>query len=80
MVGKIWAEKSVNKEAFRSMLSRIWQLAGQVVFKELLNNLWLFEFTKVDDKQRVLEGRPWSFDHQALILNDFDGRTPLSLM
>lgn len=80
VVGKIWTEKSVNKEAFRSVLSRIWRLAGWVVFKELNDNLWLFEFTEVDDKRRVMEGRPWSFDRQALILNDFDGNTPLSLM
>jgi hypothetical protein len=80
IVGKVWAEKPVNKEAFRTMLSRIWRLVGRVVFKEIGDNLWLFEFSNGDDKRRVMEGRPWSYDRQALVLNDFDGKTTPSHM
>jgi hypothetical protein len=28
LVGKIWADKIVNKEAFKSMMSTIWRTAG----------------------------------------------------
>jgi hypothetical protein len=45
-------------------------------FKELQDNLWLFEFAKEDDKDRVMSGRPWSFDHNILVLNEFDGQCP----
>lgn len=31
---------------------------GSIVFKELQDNMWIFEFSKVEDKCRVLEGRP----------------------
>jgi hypothetical protein len=51
-----------------------------VVFKEIQENLWLFEFEEEDDMRRVKEGRPWSFDKQILVLNDFDGRTTPSKM
>jgi hypothetical protein len=40
----------------------------------------LFEFADVDDKKRVLDGRPWSFDRQILVLNDFDGSVPPAQM
>jgi hypothetical protein len=53
---------------------------GKVVFKELQNKLWMFEFAEEDDKHRVLAGRPWSFDRQILVLNEFDGQCPPSQM
>jgi hypothetical protein len=76
LVGRIGDERKVNKEAFKTVLSRIWRIVGTVTFTEVQDNIWLFEFTDIDDKRRVLEGRPWSFDRQILILNDFDGNVP----
>lgn len=49
---------------------------GTVIFSEVQDNVWLFEFTDVDDKKQVLDGRPWSFDCQILVLNDFDVSVP----
>lgn len=66
--------KKLNKEAFKAILVRIWRPAGQVVFKEIQENLWLFELSEDGDKQKVLVGRPWSNDRTLLILNEFDGR------
>jgi hypothetical protein len=78
LVGKLWTNKTINKEAFNAVLSRIWRTVGQVVFKELQDNCWLFEFLGESDKQRVLEGTPWSFDRVALVLTEFDGKIALS--
>jgi hypothetical protein len=78
LVGKVWAEKSVNKEAFMSVMSTIWRTAGGVKFRDLKDNMWLFEFADQVDKKRVMEGRPWSYDRQILVLNEFDGSTPPS--
>lgn len=39
-----------------------------------------FKFSEKADKRRVLAGRPWSFDQQMLVLNEFDGKTPPSQM
>jgi hypothetical protein len=56
------------------LLSRLWRKMGKVVFKEVLDNVWLFKFEDNDDKRRVLEGRrPWSFERQSLVLNEFNG-------
>jgi hypothetical protein len=80
LVGKLWTERAINKEAFRTVLSRLWRTVGQVVFKELQDNCWLFEFSGESDRQRVMAGRPWSYDRVALVLIDFDGQTALSQM
>jgi hypothetical protein len=58
LVGRIWMTKRVNKEAFKVVLTRVWRTTRGVVFKELDDNIWLFEFEEVDDMQRVLDGRP----------------------
>lgn len=80
LIGRIGLEKPINREAFKSVLSGLWQLAGWVVFKEVQDNTWLFEFMEGVDKVRVMEGRTWSFDKQILVLKEFDGNCPPSKM
>jgi hypothetical protein len=78
LVGKVWMGRRANKEAFKTVLSRIWRIFHGVIFKELDDNVWLFEFEDVDDMRSVLGGRPWSFDRQMLVVKEFDGMTPAS--
>jgi hypothetical protein len=78
LIGKVWTDKNVNQEAFKTVFSNIWRIVGSVKFKELKDNMWLVEFSDDGDKRRVLEARPWSFDRQILVLNEFDGITPPS--
>jgi hypothetical protein len=49
-------------------------------FKEIQDNLWLFEFDEDSDRKCVLEGRPWCYERSLLILNEFDWKTPPSQM
>jgi hypothetical protein len=77
-VGRLGVPKKLNKEAFKAVLQRIWRPSGQLVVKEIKENLWLFEFSEDRDKQKVLAGRPWSYDRTLLILNEFDGKISLS--
>jgi hypothetical protein len=76
LVGKLWMGRKANSEAFKTVLSRIWRIRVGVKFKELHDNLWLFEFGEVDDMRRVLDGRPWSYDRHMLVLTKFDGSIP----
>jgi hypothetical protein len=78
LVGKVWTEKTVNREAFRSVMASVWRNVGRVRFKELHENIWLFEFADEAAKKRILEGRPWTFDKQMLVINEYDGNTPAS--
>lgn len=56
LVGKIWTEKKINNEAFKAVMARVWHAVGCVEFREIQDNLWIFEFEDVDVKQRVMAG------------------------
>jgi hypothetical protein len=78
LVGKVWADKTINREAFQSVMSTVWRTSGGVKFQALKDNVWIFEFSDLADKRRVMEGRPWSFDRHILVLNEFNGSIPPS--
>jgi len=80
LVGRLGVRKKLNKEAFKTVLQRIWRPSGRLVVKEIRADLWLFEFSEDRDKQKVLAGRPWSYDRTLLILNEFDGKISPSQM
>jgi hypothetical protein len=46
LVGRLASDRSINKESFKILLTRIWRVRGSVFFKEIQENLWLLEFTK----------------------------------
>lgn len=51
-----------------------------VIFKEVSDHYWIFEFSNANDKAFVLSGRPWLFDQHLLVLHEFNGFTPPSQM
>jgi hypothetical protein len=71
LVGSIIAEKAINREAFRSLMTNLWRVKDGIQFKEIQENLWVIEFTEMKDKQRVLDGRPWLFDRHLVALGRF---------
>jgi hypothetical protein len=75
VVGKLIADHQVSKETIKTTLLRWWRLSGTLSFKVLGENLFLVEFTDEDDKKRVLEGKPWVFEGNLFLIEDFDGRT-----
>jgi hypothetical protein len=54
--------------------------SGRVIFKEITENLWVFEFSERDDLRRVMDGRPWTYDRYILVLNLLNGSIPPSQM
>jgi hypothetical protein len=80
LVGRLGVPKRINKEAFKTLLTRIWRTVKDVFFKEIHDNLWLFEFEEEEGRRKVLEGRPWSYDRTILIIEEMEGRKPPSQM
>ncbi|CAK9171001.1 unnamed protein product [Ilex paraguariensis] len=70
--GKVLSDKLYNKVAFKSMMKKVWNNI-KVEFIEVGDNLFLIQFSNMLDKNRVLEGMPWSFDNHLVLLKDFDG-------
>jgi hypothetical protein len=77
MVGKLLSERSINKEIIKTPMVRAWQPTGSVSFETLGSNLFLIDLENLWDKDRILEGQPWTFDGDLLSLLDFDGLTPI---
>lgn len=45
----------------------------EVGVKDLQDNLFLFTFTTMRDKEMVIRGGPWNFDKQLVLLETPDG-------
>lgn len=73
VLGKLIADRMVSKETIKTTLSRWWKLSGTLSFQVLGENLFLIEFTDMEDKKWILEGRPWIFEGSLFIIEDFDG-------
>ncbi|KAL5760460.1 hypothetical protein ACOSP7_018973 [Xanthoceras sorbifolium] len=73
LVGKIWTNKQVNREAFRATNPKIWRTKHEVQVEVLQENIFVFHFRNYEDRQRVLSGGPWSFDRGLLVLEEPEG-------
>lgn len=73
-------QRRLLRKPLKLFLTRIWRIRGCLFFKEIQDNLRLFEFSEEDDLRRVLEGGPCSYERTLLVLNEFDGKTSLSQM
>lgn len=57
-------------------MGKIWRLSSKVVFKEVGANVFIVSFVNLVDKNRVEQGRPWLFDNNIFVLEQFDSLTP----
>jgi hypothetical protein len=78
LVGRVIADRFVTKENLRPTLMRAWRPIGNLSFRSLGENTFLFVFKYEWEKARILEGRPWVFDGHLVSLLEFDGFTTTS--
>ncbi|KAL5857646.1 hypothetical protein ACOSQ3_005104 [Xanthoceras sorbifolium] len=67
-VGKIISSKIINREAFCTVIPKIWKMAQDVEIEVLSTNVFVFHFRNLRDRQRILTGGPWNFDRSLLVL------------
>ncbi|XVF47816.1 hypothetical protein PTKIN_Ptkin03bG0141300 [Pterospermum kingtungense] len=72
-MGKLLTRRPFNKEAFMETMKAIWKITNEVEIMAIEENLFLFKFQGARDKERVLEGAPWSFDKSLLLFQEFNG-------
>ncbi|KAK3224444.1 hypothetical protein Dsin_011469 [Dipteronia sinensis] len=60
----------VNNEAFIGLLGKIWKVVEGVEIEFVSNNIFTFHFRNVDDRIRVLNGGPWTFDRALIVLEE----------
>lgn len=69
LVGKIFGGNTVNLQGLKQTMSMLWCLEGSLKVIELKNKMYQFVFSVEDERKRVLEKRPWTFENQVLVLH-----------
>ncbi|KAL5806106.1 hypothetical protein ACOSQ4_028839 [Xanthoceras sorbifolium] len=73
LVGKIFANRVINRDAFRAAIPRIWRTTRDFEIKSVGTNTFIFQFKCEGDRKRVLEGGPWCFYKNLLVLREIQG-------
>lgn len=68
LVGKIFGDNSVNFTGLKQTMTKLWCADGSLKVVEIKNKMYQFTFSNGEEKRRVLERRPWTFDNQLLLL------------
>jgi hypothetical protein len=76
VVGKLFADRVIGKDALKTTQVKWWRPTRMISFKVLGENLFLVEFVNSWDKSLILEGRPWVFEGNLFVVEDFNGHVP----
>ncbi|KAL0434010.1 UNVERIFIED_CONTAM: hypothetical protein Slati_2735300 [Sesamum latifolium] len=80
LVGRLLSDRPYRFEALSSSIKRMLLSVKRVKIKQLQEGRILLCLNHIIDKQRALEGCPWSFDKNILILSEIgELDTPMSV-
>lgn len=72
LVGKVMTEKPFRGPGLFTFLHKAWKLKKNFGAREVGENLYIFQFFAQEDKSRVLQGGPWIFDKQRILLAEVE--------
>ncbi|KAK4438712.1 hypothetical protein Salat_0205700 [Sesamum alatum] len=80
VIGRVLSRKWVNFEALKIGLIRMLNPGKGMTVRSLNDERFLIAFNHRIDKRRAIEGGPWIFDKQLIVLNTIDrGDNPLDI-
>lgn len=68
LIGRIHGEKRVSYQGLKNTMQGLWKVNGELGVRELGPNIFQFIFSSKDDRQKVVNGRSWTFDGYFLVL------------
>ncbi|KAJ4837094.1 hypothetical protein Tsubulata_049597 [Turnera subulata] len=72
LVGRLVADfKRYSAKVIGEGLTRIWNLRQQVKVSEVQDNTFVFHFSSIAEKERIVAGSPWSFGGFMLCLKEW---------
>ena len=77
LAAKFLTRRALNVEAIGSTFKPLWRAKKGFKVCEAGDHVLLFVFELEADAERVLANEPWTFDKHAVLLQRFDGSTPL---
>lgn len=69
LVGKIFGGHTVHLNGLKQTMTGLWCSEGTLKVIELKNKMYQFVFSDEDERKRVPEKRPWTFEYQVLVLH-----------
>ncbi|KAK9270144.1 hypothetical protein L1049_025720 [Liquidambar formosana] len=72
LVGKLISVRGINKQAFKAIISRAWNISYGLTITDLGPNVFLFGFLKDIERNRTLCSGPWSIMGHHLVLKSWD--------
>ncbi|KAK9290065.1 hypothetical protein L1049_008229 [Liquidambar formosana] len=72
LVGKLISVRGINKQAFKAIISRAWNISYGLTITDLGPNIFLFGFLKDIERNRTLCSGPWSIMGHHLVLKSWD--------
>ena len=69
LVGKLISSKAFNQDTIFNAISGFWKINGIVKIESVGNNKFLFQFSDLADRRKVLGGGPWLIEKQLLVLD-----------
>ena len=73
IVMKVLTQRSVSVDALKKNLRMLWKPNKGLQVGEIEDNLYLAKFGDSQDKKKVMEMRPWSFEKQLVLMREFEG-------
>ncbi|XP_042988666.1 uncharacterized protein LOC122316198 [Carya illinoinensis] len=68
LIALVESKKDINKGGFKATMAKVWKVEGSLIFKDVGKNKFLIEFKDPDEKHKVMQGRPWSFDRNLNLI------------
>lgn len=73
LIGKIFGDKRANLVGVRNTMMKLWQHRGLCKVNALDSNVFQFVFKDALDRDGILQGRPWMFENQIMVLQPWKG-------
>ncbi|CAO2838528.1 unnamed protein product [Amaranthus hypochondriacus] len=74
-IGRVLTEKPLNFDAFKRTMHHVWSLKEGVLIGSMGSNMFTFQFFHWRDMEKVLDGRPWSFEQRLLVMQEIEEDT-----
>lgn len=67
LVGNFLTEKNINFNAMQNVIASLWRPKEGMEIHDLGGHRYSFVFYHILDLQKVLDGGPWTFEHNLLV-------------
>lgn len=74
-IARVHTDKSYSQYWFFRNMRVAWDLAQEVKFRPLSNNLYTLKFSCLGDWERVMEEGLWTFKGKTVVIAPYDGVT-----